>query len=166
MAGTLHKPVVYLETSFVSYLTGRTSPDPQVALNQAATRRWWENERCNCLLRASSLVVREADRGDADQRRLRAEILAETELIPVTAEAERLARRLLAAKALPPAAEADALHVAVATTGRADYLLTWNCRHIANTDTLPVIQRTIVRAGYDAPVITTPSLMLESRHEN
>ena len=55
---------------------------------------------------------------------------------------------------------------AVATTGRADYLLTWNCRHIANTDTLPVIQRTIVRAGYDAPVITTPSLMLESRHEN
>lgn len=87
-------------------------------------------------------------------------------LHPATAEAERLARKLLTAKALPRAAEADAYHVAVAAAGGANFLLTWNCRHIANPETLPIIHRIIVQAGVDVPVITTPGFMLESRNEN
>lgn len=160
------KPVVYLETSFVSYLTGRVSGNPQIALNQAATRRWWDEERGKYALCASPLVVQEASRGDTEQRQLRAEILGEVELLSATAEAERLARKLLTSKALPRAAEADAYHVAVAAAGGANFLLTWNCRHIANPETLPIIHRIIVQAGFDVPVITTPGFMLESRNEN
>lgn len=163
MAGTVQKQVVYLETSFVSYLTGRVSGNPQIALNQAATRRWWDEERGKFALCTSALVVKEASRGDTEQRRFRADILGKIEILPATAEAEGLARKLLAAKALPKVAEADAFHVAVAAAGGADYLLTWNCRHIANPDTLPAIQRTIAKAGFNVPVITTPGFMLESR---
>lgn len=158
------KPLVYLETSFISYLTSRVSADPKLALDQAATRRWWDDDAPKCELFVSEIVIDEAMDGDPVQSALREEILHDLRSVPSTDEAFRLSSRLLAAHALPPNSSTDALHVALAVVYGADILLTWNCRHIANPATLPLTMKTIAESGYRCPAITTPALRLEDIH--
>lgn len=67
------KPLVYLETSFISYLTARVSSNPKLALDQAATRRWWEEEAANYRLCVSDIVIDEAGKGDVRQVEMRME---------------------------------------------------------------------------------------------
>ncbi len=72
-----------------------------------------------------------------------------------------LAARLLEAGAIPRTAAEDAFHVAVATVNGIDYLVTWNCKHIANATMRTRIEAVCAGAGYDAPVICTPEELLE-----
>ena len=71
-------------------------------------------------------------------------------------DVDRLADLLIAQHLLPSKAKTDAQHVAVATVFAVDYLLTWNCKHIANADRLPLIYSTLRREGFDPPLIVTP----------
>ena len=158
------RPLVYLETSFISYLTARVSADPKRALDQAATRRWWEEESAKCLLCVSNIVIDEASKGDALQVAARMEIIAGLEVLPTSTEAERLANRLIAVHAIPTQYKADALHVGIAAVSGAKFLLTWNCRHIANHEILPLTMETVTLAGYRCPWIETPAHFLESSH--
>ncbi len=73
-----------------------------------------------------------------------------------SAEADRLADLLLARHLLPSKAAADAQHVALAATAGVDYLLTWNCKHIANADLLPALYETLRAEGFPPPLIVTP----------
>ena len=73
-----------------------------------------------------------------------------------TAAADRLADLLIARHRLPPKAAADAQHVALAATAGVDYLLTWNCKHIANADLLPALYTTLRAEGFAPPLIVTP----------
>lgn len=159
----MNRPVAYLETNFVSYLTGWASADEKVARDQSATRRWWEEEgpKWHCVV--SQAVFAEAQDRDADaaERRLRA--LQGVEAVPMTPEAVALAETLVRAHALPQKARTDAMHVALATVHGADVLLTWNCRHIANPVMLPKIYSTLEKAGYKCPAIVTPGQLLEER---
>ena len=161
MPSSSKKPLVYLETSFISYLTARVSPNPKIALDQSATRRWWDEERRKYNLRISEIVLNEARKGDSDQVRLRLSVLDGIPSLPVTIEASRLAARLLSVHALPASSEADAVHIAIAATFGVHFLLTWNCRHIANAATLPLTTKTILEAGYACPSIATPVQLLE-----
>ena len=145
------KPLVYLETSFISYLTARVSSDPKLALDQAATRRWWEGDAPKCDLFVSEIVLDEAKNGDPVQSALRTKVLRDLRSVPSTSEAFRLSARLLAVHALPENSSTDALHVALAVVYGADILLTWNCRHIANPTTLPLTMKTIAESGYRCP---------------
>ena len=72
------------------------------------------------------------------------------------ADVETLADRLIANHLLPEKAAADARHVAVAAIFVVDYLLTWNCQHIANAETLPRIYRMIRDSGFEPPLVVTP----------
>jgi hypothetical protein len=71
-------------------------------------------------------------------------------------EVAPIAQRLIDAHLLPERASADARHVAVATVFGVDYLLTWNCKHIANADLLPKVYDLLRDAGYVPPLILTP----------
>ena len=71
-------------------------------------------------------------------------------------DVQTLADKLIAAHLLPEKAAADARHVAVSTVFGVDYLLTWNCRHIANAETLPRIYRMLRDSGFEPPLIVTP----------
>jgi len=157
------KPVVYLETSFVSYLTGWASKDEKVARDQSATVRWWEEEGPKWHVVVSQTVLDEAQEGDAMAAGKRLEVLQGAELIETTDEALALADTLVRAHALPEKARADAVHVASAAVRGADVLLTWNCRHIANPVMLPKIYSTLEKAGYKCPAIATPGQLLEER---
>jgi predicted nucleic acid-binding protein len=108
----------------------------------------------------SDIVEREAAAGDSESARARLAIVLALPGLPVTAETEQLAARLISAHALPPNAAEDALHIAVATVHDVDYLLTWNCRHIANAEIQKSIRSTCLLAGYEAPIVCTPEELM------
>jgi predicted nucleic acid-binding protein len=132
------RPRVYLETTIVSYLVGWLSRhDLYVAANQEYTRQWWAERRQDFELYASAVVVQEVRRGTPDLAASRLAYRTDVGILGVSDAAETLKEHLLTAAALPRNAELDALHIAVAAVNGMDYLLTWNCRHIANAVTLP-----------------------------
>jgi predicted nucleic acid-binding protein len=152
---------VYVETSVISYLTARPSRDVIALAHQELTRTWWEHSRIEFELFASRLVVAEAQLGDAGAAAARLAILEPITLLAETAESRRLATTLIAAGGLPQKAASDALHIAVAAVHGMDYLVTWNCRHIANARILRFVMDTCRNAGVEAPVICTPEELLE-----
>lgn len=123
---------VYIETSVISYLTARPSRDLVIAGHQQTTQDWWETRRASFDLYVSDLVLKEAGGGDPQAASERLKILNEIELLEITQEALDLAQALVEKAVLPQKASADALHIAVAFTNGVDFLLTWNCKHIAN----------------------------------
>ena len=157
---------VYIETSIIGYLTSRPSRDIRVAAWQQITSQWWEQERPKYELFTSELVVAEASAGDSEAAR---ECLRQIKDIPEIAIDDRIRRfaaRLIADGGVPSEAQADALHIAAASVQELDYLLTWNCRHIDNAATKPIIRSICVVAGYRCPEICTPLELLseEPKH--
>jgi hypothetical protein len=149
------KPRVYIETTIVSYLTARPSRDLVLAAEQEITREWWGGRLVYDLF-ISQLVLDEAGAGDADAAALRLNALGEAVLLDTTEDAISLGRYLLEAGGLPVKAAADALHIAIAAVHGLDYLLTWNCTHIANARKRGKIDSLCRAAGYDPPIICTP----------
>jgi hypothetical protein len=155
------KPKVYLETTIVSYLTAWPSRDLIMAANQATTIEWWMNRRNAFELFVSQAVIKESKSGDRDAAERRWEVLRQFPLLDITEEVEMLAGDLIAKVPLPSKAQADALHIAVTAVNGMDYLLTWNCTHIANATLRSQIEAVCRSAGYEPPVICTPQEMLE-----
>jgi len=149
------RKTVYIETSIVSYLTAQPSRDLRAAAWQQITTQWWEHERGKYDLCVSALVVAEASQGDPEASERRLQVLADLSELMVDNEVERFAADLIAGGGVPTAAEGDALHIAVAAVHETDYLLTWNCRHIDNAVTKPVIRSLCAVAGYTCPEICT-----------
>jgi predicted nucleic acid-binding protein len=154
------KPKVYIETSVIRYLTSRTSRDTVIAGNQATTRDWWER-RADFDLYISVFVVEESSVGDAHAAEARLLAISGVQEIEITTDVALIAEGLLSQASLPAKARLDALHIAAATLGGMDYLLTWNCTHIANPAFRPKIEALIRSYGYEPPVICTPQELLE-----
>ena len=150
------KPKVYLETSFLSFLTARPTRDVVTAAMIAQSKEWWAMERDNFDLFVSNIVVSEAAAGDTAAARRRLETLKQIEAIEADAEAHTLAEEFLRGMALPPNAADDALHIAIAAVRQLDYLLTWNCRHIANAVARPKLENLCLSKGFYCPIICTP----------
>ena len=155
------KAKVYIETSVISYLTSRPSQDIVIAGHQQTTRDWWYTHRTQFDVVASQLVVQEASAGDPHAAQQRLAVLAELELLAVTAEAMALAQALVNGGPLPSQAAEDALHIAIAVTNGIEYLITWNCKHLANASMRKDIDRICRLRGYEPIVICTPEELLE-----
>jgi predicted nucleic acid-binding protein len=147
---------VYIETSIIGYLTARTSNNLILMANVEATREWWDARRDQFELYISQTVLDEAARGDAEIARRRLEILSNFPLLEVNEAVQDLAAQFLMKSNLPPKAADDAIHIAVATIYGLDYLLTWNCKHIANAQIQKKLVRISFDAGYELPTICTP----------
>jgi predicted nucleic acid-binding protein len=156
------KPTVYVETTVIGYLTSWPQRDVTVAGHQQTTREWWESAFDRFDLFASQLVAQECAVGDEQAAKDRAGMLAKVRLLPTTSEAEQLAEYLMRRHAVPETEPEDALHIALAATHRIQYLVTWNCRHIANAATRLAIERVCRDAGYEPPVICTPEELSEA----
>lgn len=146
---------LYLETSIVSYLTARPSHDLIRAAHQQITRDWWDT-RTSFDLYISQFVLDEARAGDEEAAGRRLSALREAALLELTPEAGRLAREILGHGGMPAKAYVDAVHVALAAVHGLDYLLTWNCSHIANAAMRGKIDSICRSTGFEPPVICTP----------
>ncbi len=156
------KPTVYIETTIVSYLTAWPSRDVVRLAQQQVTRDWWDRQRTHFDLFVSQLVVRESGRGDAAAAAERLRLLNDLPALDITGEAESLAIALIAESALPAKAAADALHIAIAAVNGIDFVLTWNCKHLANAIMQPAIQRDCISRDVQAPIICTPDTLQEA----
>ncbi|MGE3673604.1 MAG: type II toxin-antitoxin system VapC family toxin [Polyangiaceae bacterium] len=149
------KRKVYLETTIVSYLTALPTRDLVRAAHQQITTEWWQG-RDRFDLFVSEAVLQEAAAGDPDASARRLIALQGIRVLAATAEVANLAHRLVAGGAVPAKAAVDAVHIAVAATNGMDFLLTWNCTHIANAATRGRIEQACRAAGVAPPVICTP----------
>jgi len=155
------KPKVYLETTIVSYLTAWRSPQLVMAAHQEATRNWWDEQKDRFDVFVSEAVIQEASAGDESAASRRLDVLEDIPELEITDETRDLAKQLAASLPLPEKKILDALHIAVAAANAMDYLLTWNCRHIANAVLRNQIQTICRSAGYETPIICTPLELLE-----
>src|SRR5436305_3698160 len=156
------RPLVYVENSVVSYLTARRgNTNVRVAAHQDLTREWWETRRHLFELYASAVVIEEASDGDPIAAAARLEVIGQFAILDVTPDARVLAAILLRETRLPSKAAADALHIATAAVHGMDYLITWNCTHIANAVIFRSVERACREHGYEPPVLCTPDELME-----
>ncbi|MBW4656214.1 MAG: type II toxin-antitoxin system VapC family toxin [Kaiparowitsia implicata GSE-PSE-MK54-09C] len=151
---------VYLETSILGYLTARPSRDLVVAANIEITREWWDTRRSDFQLYSSQAVVKETSQGDAAIASQRQEIVRNLALLDLNQSVLDLAEQFLGRSNLPPKANVDAIHIAVATVHGMDYLLTWNCKHIANAQIQRKLAEISLDFEYELPILCTPYELL------
>lgn len=152
---------IYIETSVVSYLTARISRDLIVAGHQRITQEWWATRREAFDVSVSQVVFEEASSGYPEAARECLSVLAALPLLEISEEAVALAKALIRLGTLPQRAEVDALHIAVAVTNQVDYLLTWNCKHLANAALRHQIDDICRENGYEPVIICTPEELME-----
>jgi hypothetical protein len=129
------------------------------------TKLWWDQRRFEFEMFTSRYVVREASMGDPTAATARLAVLNEIELIELEQDIERVADALLAETALPAKAKVDAYHVAAAACNGLEFLMTWNCKHLANAHLWSKIERVCADAGFTSPRICTPYELLGDAYD-
>ena len=154
------KKRVYVESTVISWLTAEQPDDLLKRAKQQQTRVWWDRRSdWDCFL--TPIVLFEISRGDAKaiaHRRDKARLLVE---LPGSPEAKALADLLVARKLVPESKDVDALHIALAAFHQADYLLTWNQKHLDNLTLRSRIEELIRGWGLTPAQVITPERLLE-----
>ena len=160
------KESIYLETTVVSYYTAKLSRDVIILAHQEITREWWVKAQKRYDIFISQIVVEEARLGDAEDVKKRLEILKNFHHLELNNTVERMAQVYVEKLKIPPKALRDAVHLAVASVHSVDYLVTWNCTHIANGEIIKKLMRINSSYGIRTPIICTPEeLMPEVKGE-
>ncbi|MEM9479501.1 MAG: type II toxin-antitoxin system VapC family toxin [Verrucomicrobiota bacterium] len=157
---------VFIETTIPSYYVARRSRDIVQAARQELTVEWWDNRRSQYELLSSQIVVDEAARGEEAMAEKRLLMLAEVPLLVITDWVVNVAEELLSDDVVPQKASDDAFHIACAGVHGVDFLLTWNCKHIANPHNRNRIQKCFDRHQLRMPVISTPEEFIGDSYGN
>ena len=149
------KKTIYLETSTIgAYL------DNDDSFRRDLTIRWWEHELNEYEPFVSILVKRELERTVAPHRTAYLKLIEKISLLELTEEAAILADGYIAQGIFPRKFMADALHVALASFYKIDYLVTWNFGHLANVRKQARVRLFNTTAGFFVPVIVTPEFLI------
>ena len=124
------------------------------------TREWWE-DRDQFDLYASRAVIEEAEGGDEEAARLRLAALEGIDVLSIESDVYALSGHLISEGPLPKKAEIDALHIALASKHNMDYLLTWNCAHIANAAIRHEVEAICRAHGFEPSVLCTPEELMK-----
>lgn len=157
----MYRPKIYLESSVISYLAARPTRDILATAHQQVTREWWERSRSQFELYVSVEVLNEIRRGDPLAAAQRLSYVESLPILEADEQARALAAEILRTSALPQKAAADAAHIAIATVNGMEFLLTWNCTHIANGIVQRAISRLSREMGFEPPTIVTPEELME-----
>lgn len=155
------KPTVYIETSVVSYMASQTSRDLVVAAHQQLTEEWWQLALPQFEPFVSPVVLEEIAKGDPEAADRRRTSVTGFGILEITTEVRDLAEHYFEANDLPERARADAYHLALAVLHGMDYLVTWNCTHIAGGRVKCIVQNINAKRGIKSPIICTPEELME-----
>lgn len=158
------KPTVYVETTVISYLTARRSRDLVVAAHQQTTHDWWDAHLPGFEALISPAVMDEISRGDPDVARRRIEAVSEFGILELVPEVRDLADAYFSEIQLPERARADSYHLAFAAWHGVDFLITWNCAHIASGFVRKQINTINAEREIESPTICTPEELMEVPH--
>lgn len=151
---------VYIETTIPSYLAARSSRDLLQTARQQLTRDWWDNARQQYDLCISTIVIDESSTGDPDAAQRRLVYLESLPLLDITEGVNEVAKAIMDSGLLPQQAIRDAIHIAVASVHNVDFLLTWNCRHIANAVIMKELRTIAEDYNCELPILCTPEELL------
>lgn len=155
------KPTVYVETTVISYFTAQPTRDLIVTAHQQLTREWWQHALPKLEAYVSTAVIEEIQRGDPGAASARLAAVAAFSVLGIPQDVEQLAAQYLGAVGIPERARIDALHLASAAWHGMDYLVSWNCTHIASGRVRAIVRRINEGAGMRTPVICTPEELME-----
>jgi len=147
---------IYIETSIISYLAARPSSNLISAARQKITFDWWDQEKEKYKTYISELVLAECSRGDKNAVKVRLNLARSIPVLEINDDCIELAEMFFTKASLPEKARDDVLHVAIATHYKMDFLLTWNCRHLANAHFIRKLQKISLEEGLVIPTICTP----------
>ena len=149
------KPSLYLETSVIGAYLDNGEP-----FRRDLTIRWWEHEMGDYRAVVSPLVARELERLPEPHRSSYLNLVNPLEQVELTEEASILADGYVSRGIFHRKYIADALHVAIASCHKIDYLVTWNFGHLANVRRQARIRLFNTAAGFFVPMIVTPEFLV------
>jgi predicted nucleic acid-binding protein len=155
------KRTIYIETSVISYRVARPSRDIIVLARQEITAEWWDSVLPHLDAYVSPVVLDEIAGGDQQAQTLRLQLVANMPPLAVDERIISLAEAICEEIRLPERAQADAYHIAIPSVHGIDYLVTWNCKHIANAFMLRKIEQIVQAKGFTMPVVCTPEELME-----
>ena len=153
---------VYIESSVISYYTARRSRDLIVAAHQEITLEWWEKALPSFEPFISQIVYDEISRGNLESAQKRLEAIQKLNVLEMTPDTAALANLYYRALNIPEKAINDTFHMALAVYHGMDYMVTWNCTHIAAGRVISIIQTINDERGYQTPIICTPEELMEA----
>jgi len=159
------KPRIYVETTVPSFYY-EVRDEPEMVARREWTRQWWGRARTGCELLTSPPVVDELERGDFPSREECLRLIAPLPLLAVEPPIIEIVQSYIARQVMPKNPVGDALHLALASYHRCDFLVTWNCKHLANATKFAHIRRVNALLGLFVPALVTPLELLEADDEN
>lgn len=159
-------PTLYLETTIPSYLAAKSSRDIVILAHQQLTREWWSSHRHLYEIFISQVVLDEIRIGDREMVDKRTEVLQGIPMLELNSEVESLAVRYFESLQFPVKAIRDAFHLSYAVVYEIDFLVTWNCAHLANANLLLRLSKLNRQWGYETPIICTPEELMDYPKED
>ena len=161
----MSKPRVYVETTIPSfYHETRTAPD--IVARRRWTRQWWSGAPERYELVTSSPVLDELAGGPRERIAERLTLVRELPLLAIEPGIGEILQAYLRHKLMPADPAGDALHLALASYHKCDFLVTWNCRNLANANKFEHIRRINTMLGLFVPVLATPLELLGGNNES
>ncbi len=157
------KKIVYIETTIPSFYYEVRS-EPEMVARRNWTREWWDSQRQYYQLVTSLAVIEELENGDYPNKEQVLHMLTDVPILSISMEIRDVVDTYISRKLLPANPKGDALHLAIASFHGCDFLLTWNCQHLANANKFAHIRRLNTLLGLFVPILTTPFELL-SREE-
>lgn len=153
---------VYIETSIPSFYYNNRKP-PEMIARQNWTREWWDQHRQNYELVTSEAVLEELQNGNYPHKQQAIELLSGIRLLPIETPLAGRVQEYIKHQVMPNDPSGDVLHLALASFHCCDFLLTWNCRHLANANKFSHIQQINLRLGWFTPLLITPLQLIEEK---
>ena len=150
---------MYIETTIASAYH-ETRSDAETVARRNWTRRWWDLERADYQLFTSEAVMVELERGEYPHQSEAIDLLRELPLLLIESRVRDAAAEYIRHHVMPSDPQGDALHLAIASVHECDFLLTWNCRHLANANKIGHIQKVNTALGLFVPKLITPLELL------
>ena len=152
-------PSVYIETSIPSYYH-ETRKGSIVTAWHETTRRWWDSYRHMYDLCISQFVVAELARAPTSKAARLRRLIEGIPLLDEPPGLQDVVQYYFEHRFMPIEAGGDAFHLAMASIHNVDFLLTWNCRHLANVNKMPHLRVLNGRLGLPVPTVTTPLTLM------
>jgi len=155
------KESIYLETTVVSYYTSKPSRDIIALAHQEITRQWWPVAIRRYDVFVSEVVIEEASFGDREAAKRRLVELKDFPHLELNDKVEEIAQAYMDKLEIPDKSFRDAAHLSVASVHNIDYLVTWNCAHLANGEIIKKLMKINESFGINTPIICTPEELME-----
>jgi predicted nucleic acid-binding protein len=146
---------VYIETSIFSFYHDRRDTPAVIAMRDW-TRQWWDSHRQNYEVVTSTAVLAELETGSLPHRNEALAMASRLPAIPIEDDIREIVEVYIEYRVMPRDPLGDALHLALASFYKFDYLLTWNCQHLANANKFGHIRRVNMLLGLHVPALVTP----------